>query len=126
MKYRKVGLKDIGSQIFHHFPKRNNKYRRGRFLQLNQDKVIEICTNKRYTGSIMRVLYYFHGLTEYGNRIPYLSQTTISKTLKMTQSEVSNAIKMLEEDKIIFKKTPYKDFYFSDDLLMKGNAYYQK
>jgi DNA-binding MarR family transcriptional regulator len=125
MKYRRVGLKDIGSQILHHFPKKNNKYRRGRFLQLNQDKVIEICSNKRYSGSIMRVFYYFHGVVEYGNRIPYLSQSAISKILKMSQPDVSNAIKILEEDRIIFKKQPYKDYYFSEDLLVKGNSYYE-
>ena len=127
MKFkRKVSPKDLGKEVYYVFPKKNNIYRRGRFLQLNQDKVIEICVNKEYPRATLAVLYYFHGLAEYGNRVPYLAQTEIAKTLKMTQSEISKAIKQLENDKIIFKKPPYKDYYFSEELLMKGNRYYEK
>jgi hypothetical protein len=128
MKYKrkidKIGFRDLGTTVLHHFPKRNNKYRRGKFLLLNQDKVMEICTGKRYPGYVLRVFVYFFGLVDYGNRIPYLSQAAISKNIKITRPEVSLALKILKEDGIIFKKEPYKDFYFSEDLLMKGNEYY--
>jgi DNA-binding MarR family transcriptional regulator len=87
---------------------------------ISQDKILEIVINKHYTGSVFRLLLFFMAITEYDNRIKYYTQKEISQKIKMTQSEVSAAIRTLDTDGII--KKDGRDWYFSDELLVKGNS----
>lgn len=121
---RKIGLRDLEKDVLISVPKRVNKFRKGGFLMISQDKMQEIVTEKRYTGDTLRVLLFFITITEYDNRIRGYTQKKIAEKINITQSKVSSAIKCLIEDGIIYKDDETRDFYFSNDLLVKGTQKY--
>ena len=127
MDRRKIGLRDLDKDVLISAPKKVKIYREGGWLMLSQDKVLEIVTEKRYTGDTLRVLLFFISMTEYDNRIKNYTQKKISEKIKINQSKVSTAIRMLEADKIIYKHDDEtRDFYFSDTLLTKGTKKYRE
>lgn len=126
MKFRKINHRDLDKDVLISAPRKVKIYREGRFLMLNQDKVLEIITEKRYTGDTLRVFLFFISITEYDNRIKGYTQKKISEKIKINQSKVSTAIKDLESDGIIFKDEETRDYYFTDELLTKGVQKYKK
>ena len=124
MLKRKIQFRDLDKDIIISVPRKVNKYRKGGYLMLNQDKILEIVTEKRYTGDTLRVLLFFISITEYDNRIRGYTQSKIAEKIKITQSKVSTAVKTLIADSIIFKDEDTRDYYFSDDLLVKGTQKY--
>ena len=127
MDKRKIGLGDLDRDVLISAPKKVKVYREGGWLMLSQDKVLEIVTEKRYTGDTLRVLLFFISMAEYDNRIRNYTQKKIAEKIKINQSKVSTAVKILEADKIIYKPDDEtKEYYFSDSLLTKGTHKYQK
>lgn len=121
---RKVLNQDLGKEVLITATKRNFKYKRGDFMIICQSKMQEVLINKNYVGDTLRVLLFFMSVTEYGNRIKYFTQREISDKIKMGQSKVSAAVKALVADNIIYKEG--RDFYFNDDLLIKGYENYEQ
>jgi len=127
MNKKKIGLRDLDRDVLISAPKKVRIYKEGRWLMLSLDKVLEIITEKRYTGDTLRVLLFFIAMTEYDNRIKNFTQKKISEKIKISQSKVSLAIKTLEADKIIYRPDDEeKMYYFSEELLIKGTQKYQK
>jgi len=126
MKKRKVDINDLNKEILISSQRKTRIYREGGWLMLSQDKVLEIVTEKRYTGDTLRVLLFFISMTEYDNRIKNYTQKKIAEKIKINQSKVSSAIKILEADKIIFQPDEeVKEYYFSEQLLTKGTHKYR-
>jgi DNA-binding MarR family transcriptional regulator len=124
---RKLGLRDLDKDILISVPRKVKVYREGGWLMLSQDKILEIVTEKRYTGDTLRVLLFFISVAEYDNRIRNYTQKKIAEKLRIGQPKVSIAIKILERDRIIYvPDDETKEYYFSNDLLTKGTHKYKK
>jgi hypothetical protein len=115
---RRVSRQDINKEVLISAPKRNFKFKRGDFMIICQSKMQELLVNKSYVGDTLRVLLFFISITEYGNRIKYYTQREISEQIKVNQAKVSAGIKALVADNIIYKDG--RDYYFNDELLIKG------
>jgi len=125
MGKKKIGFRDLDRDVLISAPRKIKIYEEGHWLMLSQDKVLQIITEKKYTGDTLRVLLFFIAVTDYDNRIKNFTQKKISEKIKISQSKVSLAIKALQADKIIYMPDDdEKMFYFSDDLLTKGTYKY--
>jgi DNA-binding MarR family transcriptional regulator len=122
---RKVLNQDLGKEVLISTTKRNFKYQRGDFMILCQSKLLEVLRDKSYVGDTLRVLLFFMSCTEYGNRIEYYTQREIAEQIKVAQPKVSAAVKALEADKVIYKGKNGRDYYFNDELLLKGYEDYE-
>jgi len=123
---RKIGMRDYDKDVLISAPRKFKIFREGGFLMLSQDRVMEIISEKRYTGDTLRVFLFFIAVTEYDNRIKGYTQKKIAEKIKITQSKVSSAMKMLIDDGIIYKDEDTRDYYFAGDLLQKGTYKYVK
>lgn len=89
-------------------------FKKGTFFTMNK-LISKIVLQKKYTGETFRVLFILLEMIDFNNRIKTFRQVDIADILKISQSNVSRALKVLKDDNIIYKQD--HDWYFSDKFV---------
>lgn len=75
----------------------------------------ELLLTKKYTGLTYRVLMALQMRIDFNNRIKGFRQSDLAKQLNTSQANISRALKVLEDDKIIYRDGV--DYYFSKQYI---------
>jgi DNA-binding MarR family transcriptional regulator len=105
-------LSEENVQVVAKIPKYH--FKKGRFFLMNKS-FPTFLLEKNYTGLNYRVLFALLSKIDFNNRIKTFRQTELAEELKSKQSNISRALKQLEEDEIIEKKQ--HDYYFTDQFI---------
>ena len=89
-------------------------FKKGTFFTMSK-LISKVVLQKKYTGETFRVLFTLLEMIDFNNRIKTFRQVDIADILKISQSNVSRALKVLKEDNIIYKQG--HDWYFSDEFV---------
>lgn len=93
------------------------------FAMMNLDNLRAIAADKALTGETLRVLVYLMGRLDYQNYLN-VRQSEIAQQLGIYQSNVSKALKLLIERKIILggpKIGPCKTYVLGTEYAWRGN-----
>jgi len=99
-------------QIIAKIPKYH--FKKGRFFLMNKS-FPTFLLEKNYSGLNYRVLFALLSKIDFNNRIKTFRQIELAEELNSKQSNISRALKKLEEDEIIEKKE--HDYYFTDRFI---------
>ena len=75
---------------------------RGGWFMAFQEAFLNLATDRDITGEVGRVLYYFFGKLDFENYI-HVAQTEIAQALGLQKANVSRAVRILCDKKIILK-----------------------
>jgi len=89
-------------------------FKKGRFFLMNKS-FPTFLLEKNYSGLNYRVLFALLSKIDFNNRIKTFRQIELAEELNSKQSNISRALKKLEEDEIIEKKE--HDYYFTDRFI---------
>lgn len=90
------------------------------YLVLFQEILLRFVCDPSFNRSTLRVFMFLIGKIDYGNKINK-SQVQISEELKMQPSQVSKAIKLLIEKKVIILSKKERVFYLNPKLGWRGS-----
>lgn len=90
-------------------------FKKGEFLTMKKDFFSFLILESGYKFLEIKVLTYLIKNLDFNNRIQSFTQKDIANYIGSTQPKVSNALKKLEENKVIYKKE--NDYYFSDKFI---------
>jgi hypothetical protein len=89
-------------------------FKKGRFFLMNKS-FPTFLLEKSYSGLNYRVLFALLSKIDFNNRIKTFRQVELAEELNSKQSNISRALKKLEEDEIIEKKE--HDYYFTEQFI---------
>jgi DNA-binding MarR family transcriptional regulator len=117
MKQRKTLLTlneksgEFDAEIIDIYTKNQNRhFRKGEFFTVHFS-LEELLIDREYSALTLRILALLLTKLDYNNRIKGFRQSDLADRLKSSQANVSRALKVLEEDKIIEKDGI--DYYFN-------------
>lgn len=90
-------------------------FKKGEFLTMKKDFFSFLILESGYKFLEIKVLTYLIKNLDFNNRIQSFTQKDIANYIGSTQPKVSNALKKLEQNKVIYKKE--NDYYFSDKFI---------
>lgn len=90
-------------------------FKKGEFLTMKKDFFSFLILESGYKFLEIKVLTYLIKNLDFNNRIQSFTQKDIADYIGSTQPKVSNALKKLQENKVIYKKE--NDYYFSDKFI---------
>ena len=90
-------------------------FKKGEFLTMKKDFFSFLILESGYKFLEIKVLTYSIKNLDFNNRIQSFTQKDIADYIGSTQPKVSNALKKLQENKVIYKKE--NDYYFSDKFI---------
>lgn len=105
-----IDVEDV--QIY--VPVQNRHFKKGEFFMMHIS-FPEILLKKNYTGLTYRVLMLLQTRLDFNNRIKGFRQNDLASELGTSQANISRCLKLLEDDKIIYRDGV--DYYFSDSYI---------
>lgn len=90
-------------------------FKKGEFLTMKKDFLSFLILKSNYKFLEIKVITYLIENLDFNNRIQSFKQKDIANYIGSTQPKVSNALKKLEDENIIYKNG--NDYYFSDKFI---------
>lgn len=115
IKYDKKGNAINFEEVTEIIKIQKRHFKKGEFITMKKDFFNYLILESGYKFLEIKVLTYLINHLDFNNRIQTFTQKDIASYIGSTQPKVSNALKKLEEDKIIYKKG--NDYYFSDKFI---------
>lgn len=90
-------------------------FKKGDFLTMKKDFLSFLILKSNYKFLEIKVITYLLENLDFNNRIQSFKQKDIADYIGSTQPKVSNALKKLENENIVYKDG--NDYYFSDKFI---------